>query len=409
MTSSSKPPRTAPLLFLLVTAFLFSVGVGLVFPVLPFIVETYVPQAAGQAAVVGLLGAVYALCSFFASPVLGALSDTLGRRPVLMLSLLGSGIGDLIFGLGGGLWVLFLGRVIDGLCAGGLSALFGYVADTTAEEDRGRVFGQIGATVGLGFILGPALGGLASHLSLNAPMFLAAGVALLNLLWGAFILPESLPVAGRRTQFDASQLNPLRQLRAALSVPAVRRLVWVSVLFSLPFTVMQVTLALLGQDALGWGPAQISTVFMLVGLCDMVAQGVVLPFLLRALGELGVARLGLTLGVIGMVGLALLPVWPLAAVLYVSVVIFTLGEGLFTAAQSAVISVAAPGSAQGQAQGGAQALGQLAQVIGPFGGGQLYSRLGPAATFGTGAVLVLAALGLLLGQGPAGSTRAHTG
>lgn len=182
--NASPPLQKAPLLFLLITAFLFATGISIVFPVLPFIVAKYVPQVSQQAAVIGLLGAAYAFFSFFSSPVLGAMSDAYGRRPILILSLLGSATGYVLFGIGGSLWVLFLGRIIDGLCAGGIGALFGYVADTTPEEQRGKVFGQIGATTGAGFIIGPAIGGLASHLSLSAPMFLAAGVALLNVLWG---------------------------------------------------------------------------------------------------------------------------------------------------------------------------------------------------------------------------------
>ncbi|WP_245808473.1 MFS transporter [Deinococcus hopiensis] len=184
---------------------------------------------------------------------------------------------------------------------GGLSAIFGDVADTTPEEERGEVFGQIGATVGAGFIIGPAIGGLASHLSLNAAMFLAAGVSLLNLLWGAFVLPESLSPEKRSKHFDAAHLNPLRQRSRALAYPAVRRLVSVSVLFILPFSSMQVALSLLGRGTLGWGPAQVSTAFIRVGCCDIVAQGLLLPHLRKRLGERGVALLGLSLGVMGMV------------------------------------------------------------------------------------------------------------
>lgn len=396
---NKSPVKVPPILFLLVTAFLFATGISLVFPVLPFIVARYVPQVSQQAAMIGLLGASYAFCSFFSSPVLGALSDAYGRRPVVMLSLLGSAVGYVIFGIGGSLWVLFLGRIIDGLCSGGMGALFGYLADTTPEEQRGKVFGQIGATVGAGFIVGPAIGGLASHLSLSAPMFLAAGVALLNVLWGAFVLPESLPISRRATTFDLSNLNPLKQLSGALSYPVVRRLVTVSVLFGLAFSLMGL-LALLARDTLGWGAGQVSTVYIVVGVSDIVAQGLLLPFLLRALKERGVAILGLSLGVFGMVGMALLTHFPLTALLYVSVLAFAIGEGIFNAAQGALISIAAPAEAQGQVQGGAQAFGSLAQVVGPLGGGQLYSRLGPGATYGTAAALVLVALGVLLGQRP---------
>ena len=398
MTES--PPQKVPLLFLLVTAFLFAMGISLVFPVLPFIVARYVPQVSQQAIVIGLLGAAYAFLSFFSAPVLGALSDAYGRRPILILSLLGSAIGYVLFGIGGSLWMLFVGRIIEGLFAGGFGALFGYVADITPEEERGKVFGQIGATTGAAFILGPALGGLASHLSLSAPMFLAAGVCALNALWGLFVLPESLPVSRRSKHFDASHLNPLRQLSGALAYPAVRRLVTVSVMFLLPMSVMQVTVALLGRDTLGWGPSQASTLFILVGATDIVAQGFLLPFLIKALKERGVAILGLSLGTAGMLGLALLPVFPHAALLYVATLFFAVGEGIFTAAQNTLISIAAPAEAQGQVQGGAESFGSLAQVAGPLGGGQLYSRFGPGATFGTAAALVLAALGILIGQKP---------
>ena len=400
MTATTSFRPRPPLLFLMVTAFLFSIGFALVFPVLPFIVAQYVPQVSQQAAVIGLLGAAYALCAFFGSPVLGALSDAYGRRPVIMISLLGSAAGYLVFGIGGSLAMLFLGRLIDGLCSGGMSALFGYVADTTPEEERGRVFGQIGAVVGAGFIIGPAIGGLLAHVSLSAPVYVAAAVCVLNMLWGYFALPESLSPERRSRHFDASHLNPLTQLKGVLAFPAVRRLVTVSVLFILPFSLMQIAVSLLARDTLQWGPGQVSTLFMLVGACDIVSQGLLLPILLRRLGERGVALLGLAFGVVGMTLMALLPVLPYSVLMYLSVLLFASGEGVFNASLSAMLSNAAPEGAQGRVQGGASAFASLAQVLGPVGGGQLYSRAGPTLTFGLGAGVVLAALGLLVGVGP---------
>lgn len=396
MTDS--PPKRPPILFLLTTAFLFSIGISLVFPVLPFIVMEYVPEVRQQAAVIGWLGASYALLTFFSSPVMGALSDAYGRRPLLMLSLLGSAIGYVVFGIGGSLWMLFLGRCIDGLTAGGMSALFGYLADTTPAEERGKVFGQVGATVGAGFIVGPAIGGALSHISLSAPMFAAAAVCLLNLLWGYFILPESLSPERRSKHFDAAHLNPLRQLQGALAYPVVRRLVTVSVLFILPFSLMQIALSLLARDTLQWGPGEVSTTFMVVGACDIIAQGFLLPYLLKWLGEKGVAQLGLGLGAVGMSCMALLPFAPSAALMYLSNILFATGEGIFNASLGTLVSVAAPADEQGRVQGGAQAFGSLAQAVGPLTGGQLYSRFGPSTTFGTGAATVAVALALLAGS-----------
>lgn len=396
MTQPSKRP---PALFLHTTAFLFSVGMALVFPVLPYIVMQYVPEVKAQPAVMGWLGAIFALCTFVSGPVMGALSDAYGRRPVLILALLGSAVGYVLFGIGGSLFMLFAGRIIDGLTAGGISAMFGYIADTTPPQERGKVFGQIGATFGTGFIVGPALGGLLSHLSLSAPMFVAAAVCLLNMAWGYFVLPESLQK--REKHFDAAHLNPLAQLSGALAYPAVRRLVTVGVLFTIPFSIMQLTLALLARDTLHWGPGQVSTAFMVVGVCDILAQGFLLPHLLARLGEKGVAQLGLSMGVAGLLGYVLLPIFPSAALLYGCVILFAVGEGIFTATQGALLSLAAPADEQGRVQGGAQAFGSLAQIVGPLSGGTLYSRFGPSATFGAGAVLVALALALLTGSRPA--------
>ncbi|WP_412027378.1 MFS transporter [Deinococcus yunweiensis] len=396
--TTSPPPRRAPLLFLLTTAFLFSIGLSLVFPVLPFIVTQYVPEVSQQASVIGWLGAVFALLSFLSAPVMGALSDAYGRRPVLILSLLGSAVGYVLFGVGGSLWILFLGRAIDGLTAGGMSALFGYLADVTPEEDRGKVFGQIGAVIGAGFILGPALGGALSTISLSAPMFVAAGVCVLNALWGTFFLPESLAPERRQRHFDAAHLNPVSSLRAALAFPAVRRLVSVSVLFLLPFTIMQTVLALLGRDVMHWGPTQLGTVFMVVGVCDIIAQGGLLPLLLRRLGERGVAQLGLALGAVGTAGLALLTIWPSVVLLYAATIGLAVGEGIFTASLNALLSNAAPADAQGRVQGGAQSMNSLAQVVGPLAAGPLYARTGGVGTFGASTGLILLALGVLVSQ-----------
>src|SRR5882757_4431988 len=159
--------------FIVVTAFLSVLGMGLIIPVVPFILTKYIdPSKTGEIAwTFGLMMSLYSICQFFAAQVLGALSDKYGRRPILLFCLFGSAIGYILFGIGGSLWILYLGRIIDGLTGGDISTVFAYIGDITKPQDRGKYFGIIGATVGFGFILGPTLGGFLSHISLSAPFY----------------------------------------------------------------------------------------------------------------------------------------------------------------------------------------------------------------------------------------------
>lgn len=387
--SQHNPPRSQKaLVFLFISTFLGSLGFSVVIPILPYLVAKYLTDQTQLAATIGWLTISYSLCSFFAAPVLGALSDRYGRRPVLLLSLLGSGIGFLIFGWGGALWVLFLGRIIDGLTAGNFSALFGYLADVTRPEERGKYFGIMGAVFGSGFIIGPAVGGLASHISLETPFYLAAAVTFLNVIWGYFFLPESHKPENR-AEIHFKQLNPFIQIVGLFQIPSIRMLLIAGVMFMVPFVMMQTTLGVLVKDVLHWGPDQTSLAFMLVGVADIVVQGLLLGWMIQKLGESGVALLGLTLTVLSLVSLALLPVYPSGLFLYLSITAFAIGEGVFTASLGSLTSKAAGPTAQGRVQGGSQALNALSQVVSPGLAGQLYSRAGHSAPYWTGAVMVL--------------------
>ncbi len=373
-------------------------GFGLVSPVLPYLVGRWVSDPNQLALNVSLLSVSYAACAFIASPLLGALSDRYGRRPVLLVSLLGSALGYALFGIGGALWVLFLGRILDGLTAGNFSALFGMLGDSTAPEERGKYFGWIGAAAGGGFILGPAIGGLASKLSLETPFLIAAGLTLLSVLWGYFFVSESLKAQNRSLELRGARLNPLTQIAGLFQIKALRWLLVAGVLFMIPFAMMGTTVAVLLKDSLGWGADQTSLVFIVVGISDIAVQGLLLGWLLKTFGERRVAISALLIAVCGLVGMALLPSIPSAALVFSSVIAFAVGEGVFTATLGSLLSQSAGPTMQGRVQGGNQALQSLTQVGGPLLGGALYSRVSSGAPFWAGAGMVLiGAVALLTG------------
>ncbi len=409
LTQSTKSlPRTT-LFFLQATAFLNAVGFGIIGPVSPFLAAHFVHDPAQTAAVIGWLASSFALCAFLSAPVLGALSDRFGRRPVLIVSLLGTVAGYAIFGLAGSLWMLFLGRVLDGLTAGNFGALFAYVGDTTEPEDRGRTFGLIGASFGAGFIVGPALGGLASKISLQAPFLIAAGVVLLSAVWGYFFLPESLPKERRTRDFKISQLNPFSQIKGVFGLAGLRPYLIASVLFFVAFVALQTTLALLIKDVLGWGPDTTGFVFIAVGATDILVQGVALGWLLKVLRDRGVTVLGFSLVIGGLLTMALLPLHHSSVLLVIGVIAFAAGEGMATATLGALTSNAAGPDAQGRVQGGSQALQSLSSVIVPLGAAQLYARFSPTAPYWAGIVSVALAMVTLMGLTGVGATSLDAG
>jgi len=209
-----------------------------------------------------------------------------------------------------------------------------------------------------------------------------------RLLWGLFLVPETLPLEKRSKATPLKALNPFTQILELLALPHIRRLIVSSTLFVLPFAMMQTLLGVLLKTSLNWGPDQTSTVFIVVGVSDILVQGLLLGWLIQSLGELGVARLGLSLGVFGFLGMALLIPLPSSALVYASVLAFAIGEGIFTAIMNTLLSQAAGEEAQGKVQGGSQALSSAAQVVGPLFGGQLSSRVGASVPFYVGSALV---------------------
>ena len=282
-----------PLVIILAVSFLSTVGMALVFPVLPFLVGAHVGDAGSTAFWVGILEATYAACAFVAAPFLGALSDRIGRRPVLIVSLIGSAIGWVMFGLGGALWVLLLARVIDGLTAGDMSVAFAYLADITAPEDRARRFGLAGAVGGVGFLVGPAIGGLLATVNLAAPMLAAAAVSLLTAILAAVVLPESLDPERRTTRLSLSDINPLRAIGDAVRRPGLGSLILVFALAAVPLALFGGNVPVLTKDVLSWNTVEVGLLMSGVGIVDIIVQGGLLAVMLRIMGDRGVVVGGL--------------------------------------------------------------------------------------------------------------------
>ncbi|WP_437621586.1 MFS transporter [Sorangium sp. So ce1151] len=386
MTSTVERPagagvRPGAFFFLQATAFLSAAGTGLVTPVVPFLAARFAGDPAHVASAVGLLSASYSLCAFFSAPALGALSDATGRRPVLLLSLVGSAAGYALFGFADALPLLFLGRAIDGLTAGNVGTLFAYLGDTSPPEQRARYFGRIGAMFGAGLIAGPALGGLALRLGLKAPFFLAALLTALNAAGSYVFLGESLAPERRARAVPWRKLDPFSQIAGLLRLKHLRPLLTVGVLFTAAFVSLQATFALLAKDRLGWGADAVSFAVIAVGVTDVCVQGILLERLVRAFGDARVLALGLGLVVLALATMALVAGHPSAPAFVAAIVAFAGGEGLLTASFAALLSRAAGPAAQGQAQGGNQALQELAYVVVPLVATQLYARAGMGAPF----------------------------
>lgn len=366
ITDTAAPPRPrGTLIVVAVTVFLNVAGFTLILPVVPFLVARYVATDL-VGLYVGLIVSVFALCAFFAAPVLGSLSDHYGRRPVLILSLLGSAIGYVVFGIGGALWVLFAGRIIDGLTAGNIGTIYAFVADYYPPAERGRVYGFLGAVGGLGFMLGPVAGGLLGSISPVVPLFAAAVVTVISAAWVFFALPESARRRQASFVLNWRQLNPLTQILNVLRRPQLRVPFAAAFAFFFAGTMLQSNFAVYLTQLLDFGPTGIGWTLFGVGVMDIVSQGLLSRWLLPRLGAERLTRLGLGINAAGFALIACLLFVPKVALLGIAIFIFTLGDGLFQPAINETIANAAPAEMQGAVQGANQAQQSLARMVGPL-------------------------------------------
>ncbi len=366
-TAPAFKPKRGTIAFILITAFLNLAGIGLVAPVLPAVTAQYVPKENVDFVVATLLTA-YSLCQFIAVPTLGAMSDRYGRRVILLVSLLGSAAGYFIFGVGGALWVLFLGRIVDGLTGGNIAAIFAYAADITEPKNRTQFFGQLGAVSGMGFVVGPAIGGVIYKLSGGsnaAPLFFAAAVTILNTLWGYFVMPESLTPDKRATNIPFARLNPFSQLMDVFKLKQLRLLLMGAFLWTFAFSILQSNLGSLTQTHLGWTPDATSLIFFTVGIIGIIVQGLIIPRVLPIYGEIKLTLVGLVSLTIGFTILALMAATLIPALVFVGIFFTAIGNGLVTPTITGLLSQSVGPREQGRVQGGSQSIQALARVFGP--------------------------------------------
>ncbi|BFH63659.1 MFS transporter [Paenibacillus azoreducens] len=383
------------LIFGLISVFLCGIGFSIITPVVPFLVQPYTSNPGEQAVVVTLLTSVYAVCVFFAAPVLGALSDKYGRRPLLLVCLLGSAIGYFVFGIGGALWVLFTGRIIEGITGGSISTIFAYFADIIPPEQRTRYFGWVSAVVGVGTVIGPTLGGLLAKFGYSAPMYFGAVITLLNVVYGFFFMPESLNKNNRLKEIAFVRLNPFTQLANILSMKNLKRLLVSAFLLWIPNGSLQAVFSQFTMDTFHWKPALIGLMFSIMGIQDIISQGFVMPKLLKKLSDKQIAILGMASEIIGYSLIALSALFSFYPLVIAGMFIFGFGDSIFGPSFNGMLSKSVDSSEQGRIQGGSQSVQALARMVGPIIGGQIYVSIGHAAPAFMGMILIAAAIAVL--------------
>ena len=368
--SPSAAVRPAAMRFIMLTVLIDMVSIGLIVPVLPALVGSFTGSQADQAFWYGAVTFAFGLANFFGSPILGALSDRFGRRPVLLLGFCGLALNFFATALSTALWMLIAVRLVGGAMQANAAVANAYVADITPPQDRAKRFGLLGAMFGVGFILGPVMGGLLGAIDLQLPFFVAGGLSLLNLLYGYFVLPESLPVERRRA-FEWKRANPITSLQALTQLKGVGLLVMVIACTGLAQFVLYTTWVLYTTFKFGWGPMENGWSLATVGIVSVIVQGLLLGRLLRRFSPQRLAVIGL---VSSTLAYALYGAVTQGWMMYVVIVGNLLGFTVQASMQS-IISGAADASRQGQTMGAVSSLNSLMAVLAPALGAPLLATV----------------------------------
>jgi len=361
-TSIAPTARKAALAFIFITVLIDVLAFGVIIPVLPHLVQEMVGGDISTAAWwVGGFGLAFSLVQFVSSPIQGTLSDRYGRRPVILLSCLGLGLDFVFMALAPSLAWLFVGRIISAATSASFTTANAYIADVTAPEARAKAFGMIGAAFGVGFIIGPLLGGVLGEIDLRLPFWFSAGLALLNFLYGVFVLPESLPPEKRTARFDWSHANPVGSLKLLRSYPQVFGLAAVVFIANLAHYVYPSVFVLFADYRYGWGQKEVGYVLAAVGVLSVIVNVLLVGRLVKRFGERRAVLFGLVCGAVGfavygfagvgwifLLGLPISALWAIAA-----------------PATQALITRQVGADAQGRVQGALTSLVSLAGIAGP--------------------------------------------
>jgi DHA1 family tetracycline resistance protein-like MFS transporter len=393
-------PKKFSILFLLITVVIDAMGIGLIMPVTPDLIRELLGADLSHAASWGgILSALFAVMQFLFGASLGNLSDRYGRRPVLLVSLTVVTIDYAVMGLTGSIWILLLGRLVGGIASATQSTAAAYMADISTEKQKSANFGLLGAAFGIGFILGPMLGGFLGEYGSRAPFFAAAILAFANFIFGVFILPETVTDKIRR-DLEWRRMSPFRALRNVGHLPGVTPLLAMFFIHQVAFFVYPSVWAYYTREKFGWTAWDVGLSLSLFGLGMAVVQGGLIRLFVPRLGEVRTIFVGLSVSVFGLVGMAV--AWA-GWMAYAMIPLASLAL-LATPALQAMMSKAAPDDAQGELQGVLTGVGAIASIISPLmmtGAFSYFTRAGgsvyaPGAPFYLAAVLELIALAVFL-------------
>ena len=379
--------RLSPTFVIIMTIFIDVTGFGMIIPLLPFYAETF--QAGSTA--LGILVASFAVMQFIFSPILGRISDNVGRRPVLLLSILISSVSFTLFTIANSFLMLLLSRIIAGM-ATETAVAQAYISDITSKKERATGIGRVAAAHGVGFIIGPAIGGLLSVYGFWAPGFAAVILTLLNLLFVFLFLPESMSHASPRMRITTKSIGGyLRKMTDALTRPLIGSVLVIFFITFLAFSAIPVIAPLLGISFFGIGEVEMSYVFMYIGLVQVILQGFVIGRLAEKFGNEKLIALGPVLMIAGMF---LMPLVPNIVAFLALIALIASGSGIMRTVVPSFVSKKSPANEQGSMLGVTQSASSIARVPGPLIGGSVFEIAGVAAPFFLSAALLILALGL---------------